>query len=108
LSPLELDEAPVFAEPWQAEAFALAVALHKNGLFTWPEWAAALAEVIAEHPEGGEYYRHWLEALERIVQRKGAAEKAHIDGLARSWQRAAEATPHGRPIMLANDPLRHL
>ena len=34
---------PVFAEPWQAQAFALAVKLSEEGYFTWKEWAAALA-----------------------------------------------------------------
>ena len=73
-----MDDEPVFREPWEAQAFALAVALHQQGLFTWPEWAATLADEIKRaqatgDPDTGEtYYRHWLAALERLVAEKGA------------------------------------
>lgn len=110
VAPLPCDAAgPVFAEPWQAQAFAMAVALHGRGLFTWPEWAAALSREIAAHgggDDGGRYYEFWLEALEHLLIEKGAASHAQIDDLAKSWARAAQATPHGRPISLDNDPLR--
>src|ERR1700687_5159489 len=72
-------EGPVFREPWEAQAFAMALALHERGLFTWPQWAATLAEEIkraqaAGDPDTGEtYYHHWLAALERLVARKGGA-----------------------------------
>src|SRR6202035_47990 len=72
-------EGPVFREPWEAQAFAMALALHERGLFTWPEWAATLAGEIkraqaAGDPDTGEtYYRHWLNALERLVARSGVA-----------------------------------
>src|SRR5437899_4090639 len=72
-------EGPVFREPWEAQAFAMALALYDRGLFTWPEWAATLADEIkraqaAGDPDTGEsYYRHWLAALERIVAEKGVA-----------------------------------
>jgi nitrile hydratase accessory protein len=101
---------PVFAEPWEAQAFAMAVALHERGLFTWSEWAARLSREIraaqaAGDPDTGEsYYRHWLAALEGLVVEKGAAS---ADGLADrrdAWDRAARATPHGAPILLENDP----
>jgi nitrile hydratase accessory protein len=100
---------PVFAEPWQAQAFALTVHLHERGLFTWSEWAEALtAEVHRPHraADGHDYYDCWVEALSRLLERKGIADAATVLGLQRSWQRAAEATPHGHPIELANDPLR--
>ena len=101
------DDGPVFAEPWEAQAFALAVALHERGVFTWPEWAAALAEEIrraqaAGDPDTGEtYYRHWLAALERLVDEKGVADAATQTRYAAAWGRAAERTPHGTPIELA-------
>jgi nitrile hydratase accessory protein len=100
---------PVFVEPWQAEAFALTVHLFDRGLFTWAEWAESLTtEVKRPHrdPDGQYYYDCWVEALSGLLERKGVADAATILGLQQSWQRAAEATPHGRPIQLANDPLR--
>ena len=73
------DAGPVFREPWEAQAFAMALALHERGLFTWTEWAAALADQIkraqaAGDPDTGEtYYRHWLATLEHLVAAKGVA-----------------------------------
>ncbi|HRY27479.1 MAG TPA: nitrile hydratase accessory protein [Geminicoccaceae bacterium] len=99
-------DGPVFAEPWQAQAFAMAVLLHEQGLFTWPEWAATLAAEIASAPaiddpvDGSAYYRHWLAALERLVVARGVASESNLAGLAAAWQTAAAATPHGRPIEL--------
>ena len=72
-------DGPVFREPWEAQAFAMTLALHERGLFTWPEWAAALAAEIkraqaAGDPDTGEtYYSHWLAALEKLVAEKGVA-----------------------------------
>jgi nitrile hydratase accessory protein len=100
---------PVFSEPWQAEAFALVVALHERGLFSWSEWAEALsAEVKAPGaaPDGSDYYEHWLRALEKLLSAKGVAGITEIDALSEAWQRAAHATPHGKPILLENDPER--
>lgn len=101
---------PVFREPWEAQAFALALALHERGLFTWPEWAAALAAEIENAQDAGDpddgstYYRHWLAAIEQLVDRKGAADRAELVARRDAWDRAAHATPHGQPILLANDP----
>ena len=100
------DPAPVFREPWEASAFALAVALHERGLYTWPEWAAALARQIARaqaagDPDTGEgYYRHWLATLETLVAEKGAASAQELQRLQQAWERAAERTPHGQAIEL--------
>lgn len=102
-------DAPVFAEPWQAQAFALAVALNERGLFSWSEWAAELSAQLARPgaaEDGGDYYAHWLAALEALLARKGVAEPGLVDALSASWQRAAHATPHGEPIRLENDPER--
>jgi nitrile hydratase accessory protein len=111
-APLPCDAAgPVFSEPWQAQAFAMVVALHGRGLFTWAEWAQALSREIAAAPahagaadDGSHYYACWLEALEHIAIAKGVSSHPDIDALAAAWARAAEATPHGQPIMLENDP----
>lgn len=100
---------PVFAEPWQAQAFALAVALNERGVFSWSEWAGELSKQLARPDaaqDGGDYYQHWLAALEALLARKGVAEPGIIDALSASWQRAAHATPHGQPIRLENDPER--
>jgi nitrile hydratase accessory protein len=98
--------APVFAEPWQAQAFALALQLHERGLFSWPEWAAALSAQIAAAQAAGDadlgdtYYRHWLAALETLVAAKGAAGSDELARCARAWHHAADRTPHGRAIVL--------
>lgn len=99
-------EGPVFREPWEAHAFALAVTLHQKGLFTWPEWAEALSAEIARaqadgDPDTGEtYYRHWLRALEGLVIRRGVASPEAIEATTDAWHAAAAATPHGQPIVL--------
>jgi nitrile hydratase accessory protein len=99
-------EGPVFREPWEAQAFAMALALHQRGLFTWPEWATTLADEIkraqaAGDPDTGEtYYRHWLNALERIVAEKGIATSHTLRRYRDAWDHAADRTPHGAPIEL--------
>ena len=100
-------DAPIFAEPWQAEAFAMTLALHERGLFSWSEWAAALSSEVKSPgaaPDGSDYYDHWLRALEKLLADKGAAAAWEVDVLAAAWERAAHATPHGKPILLENDP----
>jgi nitrile hydratase accessory protein len=100
---------PVFAEPWQAEAFAMAVALHERGIFTWDEWAQALSAQLKQpgtRSDGSNYYQCWLEALESLIKVKNIAIKDDIDLLTAAWKRAAHATPHGHPIRLENDPDR--
>jgi nitrile hydratase accessory protein len=97
------DDGPVFHEPWEAQAFALTVALHERGLFTWPEWAAALGDEIRRGHE--DYYRHWLAALERLVADKQVTDAATLARYAGAWGRAAERTPHGTPIELRPDDL---
>jgi nitrile hydratase accessory protein len=97
---------PVFGEPWEAQAFAIALALHRRGLFTWTEWSATLAAEIkraqaAGDPDTGEtYYRHWLAALERLVADKRLSDQAELARYRDAWKRATDRTPHGTPIEL--------
>lgn len=97
---------PVFAEPWQAQAFAMTLQLHQRGLFSWPEWAAALSARISTAQAAGDadlgdtYYQHWLAALEDLVAAKGATDAAELAHCALAWDHAADRTPHGQPIVL--------
>jgi len=100
------DDGPVFREPWEAQAFAMTLALHARGVFTWKEWAAALAAEIkraqaAGDPDTGEtYYRHWLAALETLVAQKGVTTGETLVRTKHAWEHACERTPHGQPIEL--------
>ena len=92
---------PVFAEPWQAQAFALAVKLSELGYFTWTEWADALAgELHGKSDDGSHYYEHWLAALERLVAAKGLAGPPEIEARKEAWAEAYRRTPHGKPVAL--------
>ena len=102
-------EGPVFREPWEAQAFAMALALHERGLFTWSEWGATLSEEIKRaqasgDPDTGEtYYRHWLAALERLVAEKGTTNAETLERYRDAWDHAADRTPHGSPIELKHE-----
>ena len=103
---------PVFAEPWEAQAFALAVRLSEQGHFTWKEWAAALAQELkaaadrSEPDDGSRYYQHWLAALERLVAAKGLTDSAAMLARKEAWADAYRHTPHGKPVELtqSQDP----
>lgn len=105
-------EGPVFREPWEAQAFAMALALHARGLFTWSEWAATLGSEIKRAQAGGDldtgetYYHHWLETLERLVREKGITDAHTLTRYRDAWRRAADRTPHGMPIELTADDIR--
>ncbi len=92
-----------FDAPWQAQAFALAVALHAAGAFTWAEWTDALAARLDGRP-GADHWAVWLETLEALATARGYATQAGLSATAAAWLRAARATPHGRPIRLENAP----
>jgi nitrile hydratase accessory protein len=103
-------EGPVFEQPWQAHAFAMAVSLHERGVFTWSEWSNALSQetrsIAHDAPNHGEtYYLHWLKALETLVAAKGVASNQELRRFQEAWRRAAERTPHGAPIVLTNQDL---
>jgi cobaltochelatase CobN len=100
------EDGPVFAEPWQAQAFALAVRLSAQGHFTWREWAEALAAELAaaaergEADDGSEYYYHWVAALEKLVAAKGLAGEPELYERKEAWADAYRHTPHGQPVQL--------
>lgn len=99
---------PVFAEPWQAQAFALAVKLSEQGHFTWKEWAVALAEELKSAADqgtpddGSRYYEHWLAALERLVTAKRLSDPAAMLARKEAWADAYRHTPHGKPVELVS------
>jgi nitrile hydratase accessory protein len=101
------DRGPVFREPWEAEAFAMALALYERGLFTWSEWSGALAAQIRRAQATGDadlgdtYYRQWLTTLEGLVADKGASSVEELSRYRSAWHHAADRTPHGQPIELA-------
>ena len=98
---------PVFAEPWEAQAFALAVRLSEQGHFTWKEWAAALAAELkaakdrGEPDDGSRYYHYWLAALERLVAAKGLTDPDAMLARKDAWADAYRHTPHGKPVELS-------
>ena len=97
---------PVFAEPWQAHAFALTVKLSETGHFSWSEWSAALAAELAaasrrgETDDGSRYYYHWLAALERLVKAKRLVAQPSLLARKEEWAKAYRRTPHGSPVTL--------
>jgi len=100
------DTGPVFREPWEAEAFAMTLALYEKGVFTWPQWAEVLSDEITRAQTQGDpdlgntYYSHWLAALERIVVEQDITSKQQLTDLYSEWNQAALSTPHGQPIEL--------
>ena len=107
---------PVFAEPWHAQAFAMAVSLHAAGVFSWTDWAETLSQKIASDPENSaepalntdtnptdwneRYYQHWLAALEHLLTARGVADQDQITAMADAWRAAYLRTPHGEPVSL--------
>lgn len=94
------EDEPVFEAPWQAQAFAMVVALHQNGAFTWDEWAATLSVEI-HGPTKRPYYDHWLAALEKIVEQKQLTSASDLRERKVAWHDVATRTPHGQPIKLS-------
>jgi len=99
-------EGPVFGDPWQGQAFALAVRLFEQGHFTWSEWARALSTELkaaaarGEPDDGSRYYEHWLAALEKLVAAKGLSDGHSLARRKDQWRAAYLATPHGKPVTL--------
>lgn len=105
-------QGPVFAEPWQAQAFALAVRLSAEGYFTWAQWAHALAAQLhaakgrGEPDDGTHYYEHWLAALEALVAAQGLSDPRTLRERKEAWADAYRSTPHGQPVALAAEDKR--
>jgi nitrile hydratase accessory protein len=104
---LPRDEAgPVFAEPWQAQAFALAVQLSAAGHFTWTEWTTALGDQLqaaaarGDPDDGSHYFEHWLAALEQLVTEKQLTDRTALRARQEAWADAYRHTPHGHPVEL--------
>ena len=99
-------DGPPFSEPWMAQAFACAVHLSRQGLFTWNEWVDVFSAEIKAHPQRPDedanvaYYRQWLGALEAIVGLKGGASRTEINERQEAWRKAYLNTPHGQPVEL--------
>ena len=101
-------DGPMFEEPWEAKAFAIAVALHERGLYTWPEWSEMLGARIATAQAPGDrhasgYYGNWLDALEDMLAEKGVTTAAETARWREAWRRAAARTPHGTPIEVRSE-----
>ena len=100
------EQQQVFAEPWEAHAFAIAVKLSEKGLFKWSDWTNALAEEIKEAKDQGQpnfgntYYQFWLSALETILLEKNILKKSDLKSMMEQWRRAYLSTPHGNPVKL--------
>ena len=100
------EDGPVFREPWEAQAFALAVSLSESGYFSWKEWAETLGAVILDAREAGDpdrgnsYYLHWLRTLERLISEKNILLSEDIKKRKEAWTRAYLLTPHGKPVEL--------
>ena len=81
--------AAVFAEPWEARAFALALTLSADGRFSWDEFRDRLIDEIAradavaardatQLPRGS-YYECWLAALEQMLREKALLSAEEIE-----------------------------
>ena len=109
--PIE-DNSPVFREPWEAQAFGMALALYERGLFSWDEWAQALAaqicaaQTLGDPDLGNTYYCHWLAALEALVSAKGVSSPEELGRYQRAWDHAADRVAHGQPIELCEEDFR--
>lgn len=103
--PHDLD-GPVFNEPWEAQAFGMAVSLEQKGIFTWTEWTETIGGFIKNDPipdlTGERYYQYWLIALEALVSEKTEISSVSLLKRKNEWDIAAKATPHGMPIKLDN------
>jgi nitrile hydratase accessory protein len=112
-APQPIESEVVFAEPWQAQAFAIAVTLAQRGCFTWSEWTATIAaEIAAASAAGGtsggeDYYRHWLAALEKLVAAKGLVLADELARRKDEWQDAVAHTEFGKPVALRRHDRRH-
>ena len=97
-----------FDEPWQAQLFALTVALNEAGHFGWPDWTRAFGATLkrrgAERAQDGsaDYYAAWLETLEALLDASGGAPRTEAAAVKAAWDAAYRSTPHGKPVRIAD------
>ena len=109
----EREPEQVFAAPWHAEVFALAVHLNEAGHFCWAEWSRCFGKNLTStrsnmaSGDGGQgldgsedYYQIWLQTLIEIMQEKGIVDLETLDSLKAQWIDAYTHTPHGHPVTL--------
>lgn len=97
------NEEPVFSQPWQAQAFAMAVSLNEQGIFTWSEWAQIFSKEINNDGDPQSYYLNWMNALETLLNDKGIVVSEERIERNNAWDKASRATPHGEPIILGRE-----
>lgn len=101
------EDGPVFNAPWEAQAFAMAVSLSQQGVFTWEKWTQTIGALIAADSEpdktGEHYYHYWLAALEQLVATETPISAQQLADRKDAWDKAARATPHGEPIKLGRE-----
>ena len=96
----------MFAEPWQAQAFALAVSFQRKGISPGKNGPPLLADELhaaarrGEPDDGSRYYEHWLSALESLVTAKGLADPTALLTRRRLGPLPTETLPHGQPVEL--------
>ena len=96
----------MFGEPWEAQAFAMAVKLSEEGHFTWMEWTIALGEQLqaaltrGEPDDGSRYFEHWIAALEHLVVDKNLTDLTALSERKKAWADSYRHTPHGHPVEL--------
>lgn len=99
---------PVFADAWEAQAFALANLLIDNGFLTRAEWVAIFSQEIkaaqgrGDPDRGDTYFLHWVAALERMMVERDLISRSALQEQELLWLRAVENTPHGVAIALEN------
>lgn len=107
------EDGPVFQAPWEAQAFALVLALYERGMFSWNEWATVLHRTIynagdrSDADTGKNYYQHWLTALETLVLSRQFTSNAELESRKAQWLSAYLHTPHGQPVELFADTHEH-
>jgi nitrile hydratase accessory protein len=96
----------VFAEPWHAQVFALAVHLNESGLFTWSVWAERFSQTLSAHgidrelDGGDDYFTAWLATLESLLAERDITAPGEVSRLRSAWEAAYLNTPHGAQVHL--------
>ncbi len=101
-----LDGEPVFDEPWQAQALAMADTLIDNGVISATLWSDMLgselkkAQSLDADDDMTTYYKAALQALELLLDQQTSVSASEVSDKRDAWERAYLATPHGQPVIL--------